>query len=226
MTTNHHTAITEGAVANADTVNDPLAELDSAITDTQAYAPDELTGTNTDKTNNDVSTSAHGFAPKLSNADTEYLDGEGNWTIPAGTGASVDGHAITEEGGADLPQRAKLDFIGASVTASNGVSATEININGAKLLKNVEALTGAATFTDASDPIQSLDTNGAARDVTLPAEAATNPVFIIHNAGGDGDDLTVKDDSPATIASISDGEIKTFVSNGTSLVLLCYHNGR
>jgi len=71
-------------------------------------------------------------------------------------------------------------------------------------------------LTDASDPIQSLDTNGAARDVTLPAEAATNPVFIIHNAGGDGDDLTVKDDSPATIASISDGEIKTFVSNGTS----------
>ena len=92
----------------------------------------------------------------------------------------------------------------------------EALIDQAVLAKNVEALTGAATLTDASDPIQSLDTNGAARDVTLPAEAATNPVFIIHNAGGDGDDLTVKDDSPATIASISDGEIKTFVSHGTS----------
>jgi len=32
MTTNYHTAITVGAVANASTVNSPLAQLDAAIT--------------------------------------------------------------------------------------------------------------------------------------------------------------------------------------------------
>jgi len=33
MTTNHHTDITTGAAANAETVNSPLGELDQAITD-------------------------------------------------------------------------------------------------------------------------------------------------------------------------------------------------
>jgi hypothetical protein len=216
MTTNHHTAITTGAVANAATVNDPLEELDSALTDTRAYAPDEFTGTNSDNTDNDVSNSAHGFAPKLSDVSTEYLGGDGNWTVPAGTGASIDGHAITDEGGASLPQRANLDFIGASVTASNGVSATEIAINGAVLSQNVETLAANKTLTDSSSPIQSLDPGGAARDITLPAEAATNPYFIIYNAGSGGDDLTVKNDSPATIATIADGEMLSFVSDGVS----------
>jgi len=78
---------------------------------------------------------------KLSNVATEFLGGTGLWSVPAGTGGGVVGHLIQEEG-SGLTQRANLDFIGASVTASNGVSATEVNINGAILLKNVEALSG------------------------------------------------------------------------------------
>lgn len=41
-----------------------------------------------DNTIGDVSTAAHGYAPKLSNDPTTYLDGEGNWTVPAGGGGS------------------------------------------------------------------------------------------------------------------------------------------
>ena len=37
MTTNHHTPITTGAPANASTVNNPLGQLDSAITSLSAY---------------------------------------------------------------------------------------------------------------------------------------------------------------------------------------------
>ena len=58
----------------------------------------------------------------------EYLDGSGAFSIPSGTGPGINGHVITDEGGADLPQRAKMDFIGDLVVASNGASATEVLI--------------------------------------------------------------------------------------------------
>jgi len=35
---------------------------------------------------NNVSTTKHGFAPKLPNDATKYLDGTGNWSVPAGGG--------------------------------------------------------------------------------------------------------------------------------------------
>lgn len=37
-----------------------------------------------DNTTNNVSTSKHGFAPKSPNVATQYLDGTGNYSIPAG----------------------------------------------------------------------------------------------------------------------------------------------
>jgi hypothetical protein len=40
----------------------------------------------TDVTTNDVSTSKHGFAPKAPNDATKYLDGTGNYSVPAGSG--------------------------------------------------------------------------------------------------------------------------------------------
>lgn len=40
----------------------------------------------TDITTNNVSTSKHGFAPKLPNDATKYLDGTGAYTVPAGGG--------------------------------------------------------------------------------------------------------------------------------------------
>ena len=35
-----------------------------------------------DNTKNNATTSKHGFLPKLSGNDNEFLDGEGNWSIP------------------------------------------------------------------------------------------------------------------------------------------------
>jgi hypothetical protein len=40
----------------------------------------------TSNTTNDVSTTKHGFAPTLPNDATKYLDGTGNYTVPAGSG--------------------------------------------------------------------------------------------------------------------------------------------
>lgn len=47
-----------------------------------------------DNTTNNVSTAAHGFTPKLSNVATQYLDGTGLYSVPAGSGTSV-GMSIT-----------------------------------------------------------------------------------------------------------------------------------
>ena len=43
----------------------------------------------TDNTTNNVSTSSHGFAPKLPNNSSVYLDGTGNYSAPAGGGGSA-----------------------------------------------------------------------------------------------------------------------------------------
>lgn len=41
-----------------------------------------------DNTTNDVSTTKHGFAPKLPNDSSKFLNGQGGWTTPAGGGSS------------------------------------------------------------------------------------------------------------------------------------------
>lgn len=43
-----------------------------------------------DNTTNNASTSAHGYLKKLSNVSTEYMDGTGAWSTPAGGGGSGD----------------------------------------------------------------------------------------------------------------------------------------
>ncbi|MCK5609929.1 hypothetical protein KAR91_49105 [Candidatus Pacearchaeota archaeon] len=142
---------------------------------------------------------------------TTYWNGE-SFETPAGTS---DGHVIKEEG-TPLTQRVNLDFIGASVTAADGGgSTTNVTVNGAVLEMNIEALAGDHTLTDASEPIQAL-TPDAARDVNLPAEAVTNPTFLIANPSGSGFVLTIKDDGGATITTVADGETKLIVPDGVT----------
>ena len=114
MTENYHTPIQSSPPqpANADTINAPLAELDAAITDHEERIGD-----------------LEENLPTPSGNPTEYLDGEGNYTVPAGTGASVDGHVIKDEGIA-LPQRASIDFVGAGVAVTNEAGGTQVSIPG------------------------------------------------------------------------------------------------
>jgi hypothetical protein len=50
----------------------------------------------TDILTNDVSITKHGFAPRLPNDATKYLDGTGAWTSPPGTGGGVPNFADAE----------------------------------------------------------------------------------------------------------------------------------
>lgn len=52
----------------------------------------------TDITTNNVSTTKHGFAPKLPNDATKYLDGTGAYTVPAGGGGGTNSTILTSCG--------------------------------------------------------------------------------------------------------------------------------
>lgn len=83
---------------------------------------------------------------------------------------------------------------------------------------NVETLSGTKTLVVTDLPFQWLDPDGSDRDVNLPAEAdSTNQMFIILNtANGAGEDLVVKDDSPATIATLGPGMMGIFHCDGSN----------
>lgn len=143
MTNNYHTPIPIAPAkppADSETFNSPLGELDQAITnqDTAISALD----TRLDNVEADM--------PVPSGNPTEYFDGEGNWTVPAGTGAGVDGHVVQDEG-VDLPQRAKINFVGAGVTVTNEAGGTQVEIPGsAGVVQSVVA--GSNVSVDDTDP--------------------------------------------------------------------------
>ena len=71
------------------------------------------------------------------------------------------------------------------------------------------------TLTKLSPPLQFIDPAGA-RDLTLPAESVSEGLcFIIVNQANAAEDITVKDDSPATIGIIGQNEVGILVCDGT-----------
>ncbi len=67
-----------------------------------------------------------------------------------------------------------------------------------------------------------IDPDGAHRDVNLPAEASSKGAwFEISNWADGAENLVVKDDSPTTIATISQNEKCYFYCDGTTW----YHTG-
>lgn len=115
-------------------------------------------GALTDITTNNVSASAHGFAPKLPNDATKYMDGTGAYTVPPGTGGFVTptgtGFAHVTSGSLDVASKT-VDLASADVT---GVIPTVIN-----------AQTGTSYTFVAGDKGKLVTTsNASAIAVTLP----------------------------------------------------------
>lgn len=51
----------------------------------------------TDVTTGNVSTTQHGFAPRLSNVATQFLDGQGNYSTPAGTASAFKSQSFSAQ---------------------------------------------------------------------------------------------------------------------------------
>jgi hypothetical protein len=75
-------------------------------------------------------------------------------------------------------------------------------------------MSASLTLTDASNPIQSVDTNGAVRDVNLPTVAVTNHPYYIINRGANT--ITVKNASATVITYIFAGAIDVLYSDGVN----------
>jgi hypothetical protein len=178
MTQNHHTPIPVAPAkppADSETFNAPLGELDAAITDHETRIGD-----------------LEAAAIPPSGNPTEYLDGEGNYTVPAGTGASVDGHVIQDEG-IDMPQRAKINFVGAGVTVTNEAGGTQVSIPGAVATGVQSVVAGNNISVDNTDPENPIVSAAAVQSVVAGTGISvdnTDPENPVINAvGGSGADV-------------------------------------
>jgi hypothetical protein len=116
MTSNYHTPIPSSPKqpANAATINGPLGELDVQLTDHE-----------------DRIVVLEGDSPNYSGIASEFLNGEGDFSVPTGTG-DVNGHVIQDEG-VSLPQRTNLNFVGAGVEVTNEAGGTQVSVPGASI---------------------------------------------------------------------------------------------
>lgn len=88
-------------------------------------------------------------------------------------------------------------------------------------LAYVATLSGALTLSGRYPQILKLDPGGAHRDVTLDAESAAGGLYRrIINAADAAENLVVKSDAPATIATINQNEQGEFYCDGTDWILL------
>lgn len=76
-------------------------------------------------------------------------------------------------------------------------------------------LSGNLTLVDGDKAIQKVDCNGANRDATLPANAATNHIFYIANVSAGAYKITVKNSGGSTIATIFQGQALAILPSGS-----------
>lgn len=84
-----------------------------------------------------------------------------------------------------------------------------------------ETLTGNRTVTFADANVLRLDPGGAARDVTMPAEAdCGGMIYEIINAADAAENLVIKNDGGSTIATVNQNEMCKIVCDGSAWSLL------
>jgi len=89
LAASHASGATVTHVLTAGGLQQIIADAVAAITESQLSLSDVTT--------NNVSITKHGFVPKAPNSATQYLDGTGAWSVPAGAGGSGDFVKIEEK---------------------------------------------------------------------------------------------------------------------------------
>jgi len=83
----------------------------------------------------------------------------------------------------------------------------------------IETLSGDKGIADSDAMVLKMDPAGSARDVTLPAEAEVSPsgrMYWIINAADAAENLVIKDDGGATIATANQNESAVVYNAGKS----------
>lgn len=161
------------------TPSDATKFLNGAATPAYAQVKDSDLSTS-DITTNNVSTSKHGFAPKLPNDASKYLDGTGAYTVPSGGG-----------GGSSLP--AVRAYNNASISISNNVT-TVLTFNSERwdtnAMHSTSSNTSRLTCVTAGKYVATVCVSFAAnatgiRDVLIRLNATTDIAqILLPNAGG------------------------------------------
>lgn len=107
--------------ANTPTLVTPVLGTPTSGTLTNCTGYTDANLSTSDVTTNNASTSKHGFLKKLSNSATEYMDGTGNWSTPAG-GSGTNSTILTSSGAGSSATR----YFG--IGHSGLENATETNI--------------------------------------------------------------------------------------------------
>lgn len=139
----------------------------------------------TDITTNNASTTKHGFLKKLSNVSTEYMDGTGNYSVPAGTN-----QGWTDNGTRVNSTTATDNFIIGSTTGAAGTSGTAV----------LGIFSGVAPSTSPADMIQ------------LYAKDGTNNLFFLCTAENGADASTAFLDTAQlalTITTVGNAQVDT-----------------
>ena len=80
-----------------------------------------------------------------------------------------------------------------------------------------QSLSGNLVLGSSDAQFQRIDPNGSARDVTLPAEEASEGLFFwILNTANAAENLVVKNDAASTVVTISQNEAAVVVCDGSS----------
>lgn len=156
----------------------------------------------TDITTNNVSTTKHGFAPKGSGVATEYLNGNGTWSVPAGGGGGVSTVSVVTANG----------FAGTVATATTTPAITLTTSITGVLKGNGSAISAAAAGSDYVSPGlasssgltsttgkllgRSTAATGALEEITLGTNLSFTGTTL--NAAGAGGSITIAADNTAT----------------------------
>jgi len=199
-------------IANSETLEggNPRSDktkISSIVNASKAIKLDDFS-TPDDNTDLDVSTSAHGLAPKLPNVVTEFLNGQGGYTTPAGAG--IDTTALHDNVAAEIVAIAeKVTPVG----ADHVVMEDSENLNNKKRIQIVNLLklvTGFEQITEGGNTGWALkgdnrvnkgDIGVSAIDMSTSSGASST-----RGATGDYSNASGYNTTASNILSIADGE--------------------
>lgn len=199
----------------------------------------ETSITFTDVTTNNVSTTKHGYTPKLPNDATKYLNGTGAYTVPAGGGsgdvvgpASAADNAITRYDSTT----GKLIQNSSATVDDNGTinipTGQTYNINGsahthAYAANSFSTIAVSGQSDVIADSSADTLTFAAGSNVTLTTDAGTDTVTIAASSGNafgtvavSGQSNVVADAAPDTLTLVAGSNVTITTDAGTDSVTI------
>jgi hypothetical protein len=197
---------------------DPRTPVAHSLTHQSGQAdviPIDQLGEATDNLLLNASSTAHGLLPKLSVDGLTYLDGNGNWTSPSGTGILVDGSITTAKLADDAIDANKLAdgvVIDAHIAPAAAIAYSKLALTGAIL--NADINTSAAIawskISKTGSKLEDLaDVNITGRsDQMLIKWDATTSKYVFYSPGVGGG-AVIPDDNSVSAAKIQSDAVTT-----------------